>query len=99
MFIFLSLIICYPTDKFQIFYCFTGLAYIDIKNLRQEDIQLGFDNKVWIMTKREKTNINVNVPLLEIPRKILAKYTPFRSKTNLRLSVSIFIPFFIPLQI
>nr|WP_280645333.1 MULTISPECIES: site-specific integrase [unclassified Dysgonomonas] len=57
-----------------VFQCFTGLAYIDIKNLRQEDIQLGFDNKVWIMTKREKTNINVNVPLLEIPRKILAKY-------------------------
>jgi len=57
-----------------VFSCYTGLAYIDIKNLRQEDIQLGFDNKVWIMTKREKTNINVNVPLLEIPRKILAKY-------------------------
>lgn len=57
-----------------VFSCYTGLAYIDIKNLKQEDIQLGFDNKVWIMTKREKTNINVNVPLLEIPRKILAKY-------------------------
>ena len=57
-----------------IFSCFTGLAYIDVKELKREDIRSSFDGNKWIMTKRKKTNIDVNVPLMDIPKIILDKY-------------------------
>lgn len=57
-----------------IFSCFTGLSYIDVKNLTQEHIRTSFDGKLWIMTKRQKTDTNVNVPVLTIPKMILDKY-------------------------
>lgn len=57
-----------------LFSCFTGLAYIDVFNLRKEHIKEGPDGKLWIMTRRHKTNTNVNVPLLAIPLEILKKY-------------------------
>lgn len=57
-----------------IFSCFTGLSYIDVKQLRSKDICLSFDNKPWIMTRRQKTDTPVNIPLLKIPLSILKKY-------------------------
>ena len=57
-----------------LFSCFTGLAYIDVFNLRKEHIKEGPDGKLWIMTHRQKTNTRVNVPLLSIPLEILKKY-------------------------
>ena len=57
-----------------VFYRFTGLAYIDVAGLTQDNIRKSFDGNLWIMTKRQKTNTDVNVPLLDIPLKILAKY-------------------------
>ncbi|MDL2223379.1 site-specific integrase [Bacteroidales bacterium OttesenSCG-928-M11] len=63
----------YVRDIF-IFSCFSGLAYIDVKNLTQDNIRTSFDGNLWIMTKRQKTNTSVNVPLLKIPQMILEKY-------------------------
>jgi site-specific recombinase XerD len=57
-----------------IFSCFTGLAYIDVKNLTREHIRISFDGNLWIMTKRQKTDTTVNVPVLKIPKMILDKY-------------------------
>ncbi len=57
-----------------IFSCFTGLAYIDVKELTKNHIRISFDGNIWIMTKRHKTKVNVNVPLMDIPKKILQKY-------------------------
>ncbi len=57
-----------------IFSCFTGLAYIDVKNLRQSNIRTSFDDGLWVMGKREKTGVNYNVPLLDVPKQIIAKY-------------------------
>lgn len=57
-----------------IFSCFTGLAYIDVKNLTQDNVRTSFDGETWIMTKRQKTDISVNVPLMKIPQMILDKY-------------------------
>lgn len=57
-----------------IFSCYTGLSYIDLCNLTSGNIKTGFDGKLWIMTKREKTGVDSNIPLLEIPRQILTKY-------------------------
>ncbi len=57
-----------------IFSCFCGLAYIDVAGLRKEHIRKSFDGNLWIMTKRVKTGVDVNVPLLDIPKMILDKY-------------------------
>eukprot|EP01133_Synstelium_polycarpum_P018572 gene18572-22223_t len=43
-----------PIRDIFIFCCDTGLAYIDVKNLRQEDVFLGSDGKKWISLIREK---------------------------------------------
>ena len=58
-----------------IFSCFTGLAYIDVKNLRQSNIRTSFDDGLWIIGKREKTGVNYNVPLLDTPKQIIEKYS------------------------
>ena len=57
-----------------IFACYTGLSYVDVANLKEENIQEAFDRNLWIMTKRQKTNVNSNIRLLDIPRAILEKY-------------------------
>jgi len=57
-----------------IFSCFTGLSYIDIKNLTNKEIRTSFDNNLWIMTKRQKTKVDSNILLLDVPKMIIEKY-------------------------
>ena len=57
-----------------IFCCFTGLSYIDVFKLTKEEIQLSIDGQQWIMGKREKTDIEYFIPIMEIPKKILERY-------------------------
>ena len=57
-----------------VFSCFTGLAYIDAKKLKKEEIQERFDGRPWIVTKRGKTGTDVKIPLLDVPLAILEKY-------------------------
>ena len=57
-----------------IFACYTGLAYADIAQLRADNIKKMFDGRLWIITHRQKTKTNVNVPLLSTAEKILKKY-------------------------
>lgn len=56
-----------------IFSCFTGLAYIDVSNLTPDHI-VTLGDKQWIMTQRQKTSVETNVLLLNIPKAIIAKY-------------------------
>ena len=56
-----------------IFSCFTGLAFIDVVGLTEENI-VELDGRMWLMTKRHKTNIPSNVLLLDIPLAIIARY-------------------------
>lgn len=65
-----------------IFSCFTGLAYIDVKNLTENNI-ITSDGKQWICTHRQKTDTAVNVPLLKIPAAIIEKYKDVRYKGQL----------------
>jgi len=67
-----------------VFCCFTGLSYIDVKNLSEDNICTFFDGKLWIISKRGKTDITFQVPLLEIPQKILEKYEGKSRNGNLR---------------
>jgi integrase len=57
-----------------IFCCFTGLAFTDVFNLRLHHIITDQEGNQWIQKKREKTEIEANVPLTEIPLSILKKY-------------------------
>ena len=57
-----------------IFSCYTGLAYVDIFELTEDKIRKAFDGHLWIMTKRQKTDVNTNVRLMDIPLAILEKY-------------------------
>lgn len=65
-----------------IFSCFCGLAYIDVANLTQDNI-VSLDGKMWIMTKRQKTNIPSNILLLDIPLMIIDKYKGKTTKGKL----------------
>ena len=70
----------FPTRRLEVirdlflFSCFTGLAYIDLKLLSQNMIQVRPDGKRWICTKRQKTNVPVHVRLLEVPEHLIEKY-------------------------
>lgn len=57
-----------------VFSCYTGLSYIDVANLKHENIVLGADEELWISTKRNKTMLPVKVPLLPRAAYILEKY-------------------------
>lgn len=57
-----------------IFCCFTGLAYIDVKQLTNDHIGIGIDGNKWIFKNRQKTDISSKIPLLPIPEQIMAKY-------------------------
>ncbi len=65
-----------------IFSCFCGLAYIDVANLTQDNI-VSLDGKMWIMTRRQKTNIPSNILLLDIPLMIIDKYKGKTTKNRL----------------
>ena len=56
-----------------IFSCFTGLAYIDVSNLTPDHI-VTLGDKQWIMTQRQKTSVETNILLLDIPKAIIDKY-------------------------
>ena len=57
-----------------LFSCFTGLAYIDLKNLTKEHISKGIDGEQWIFTHRQKTESASKIPLLPTPQHIINKY-------------------------
>ena len=65
---------CLVRDLF-IFCCFTGISYIDLKNLRKENIVKNpVDGSLWIHTHRQKTGVAENVKLMPLPLEILRKY-------------------------
>lgn len=57
-----------------LFSCFTGLAYIDVKKLTKNNINIGIDGERWIFTNRQKTDTKSNIPLLPMAEQIIAKY-------------------------
>ncbi len=57
-----------------IFCCFTGLAYVDVKGLKQDHIGIGIDGQKWIFKNRQKTDTKSKIPLLPRAEEILNKY-------------------------
>jgi site-specific recombinase XerD len=58
-----------------VFGCFTGLAYSDLKSLTMENIVKGDDGRLWINTRRHKTDNQCNIPLLPIALELIDKYS------------------------
>jgi len=57
-----------------IFQCYTGLAYIDVYNLKKSDIRMGVDGELWISTERQKTGSAINIPLLPNALETIERY-------------------------
>lgn len=57
-----------------LFSCFTGLAYIDVKNLTKSHISYGIDGEQWIFTHRQKTESASKIPILPVTQIIIDKY-------------------------
>ncbi|MFC4723630.1 site-specific integrase [Geojedonia litorea] len=57
-----------------VFSCYTGISYIDINQLNKDHILKGIDGNDWIMTKRQKTNTLVKIPLLDTAKELINKY-------------------------
>ena len=66
-------ILCRARDLF-VFCCYTGLSFIDLDKLRTSNISVGIDGEYWINTKRQKTEIPVNMPLLPKASELIQKY-------------------------
>ncbi len=66
-----------------IFSSYTGIAYVDVMKLKKDNIVIGIDGNKWIMTKRQKTNTPVKVPILNPVIYLIEKY-----KTNVRAAVT-----------
>ena len=61
-----------------IFSCYTGLSFIDVAQLSEENIKLWGDGHWWINCNRQKTKVPFNVLLLDIPLQLIEKYKPKR---------------------
>lgn len=58
-----------------VFQCYTGLFYIDAYKLRWQDIKEADDGSMWIMSNRQKSKSETDIPLLSKALDILAKYS------------------------
>ncbi len=57
-----------------VFSCYTGLSYIDVVQLTQDNLGQGIDGELWVSYRREKTSKPIRVPLLPKALEILEKY-------------------------
>jgi site-specific recombinase XerD len=65
-----------------LFSCFTGLAYIDVKNLTKSHISIGIDGDKWIFTHRQKTETASKIPILSVTQMIIDKYADHPQSVN-----------------
>ena len=72
-----------------LFQCWTGLAFIDVSELKPEHLVPDNQGNLWIRKARQKTKIMCNIPLLDIPLAILDKYQghPLAKKKDTLLPV------------
>lgn len=72
-----------------VFQCYTGLAYIDVKQFKKEELKIGIDGNQWIISERQKTGSSTTIPLLGKAIEILEKYKdhPLCKANNVLLPV------------
>ena len=72
-----------------IFSCFTGLAYVDVQQLKKDNISLGIDGSKWIFKNRQKTDTPSKIPLLPVAEMIIEKYKDHPECNNKNLLLPI----------
>ena len=66
-----------------LFSCFTGISYRDMRSLTKENLSLAEDGTWWIKSARQKTKIEFEIPLLDLPLQIIKKYSDTASDSRL----------------
>jgi len=72
---------CFEIERLEIvkdiflFGCYTGLAYVDIKNLSYDNINKGFNNSDVLHVQRQKSGVMSSIPILPTAKRILEKYS------------------------
>ena len=66
-----------------LFSCFTGISYRDMCSLTKENLSLAEDGTWWIKSARQKTKIEFEIPLLDLPLQIIKKYSDTASDSML----------------
>ena len=61
-----------------VFGCFTGISFIDIRQLTTDNLE-NINGNWWIVAKRKKTKTPFRIKLLDIPLRIIERYEPFRT--------------------
>lgn len=70
----------FPLDRLDrvrdlfVFSCYTGISYVDIMNLKLNNVSMGIDGNNWIISKRQKTKTPIKIPLLDPARELIKKY-------------------------
>lgn len=57
-----------------VFSSFTGLSYIDIKNLCKDHLYIAHDGNLWLRMNRNKSGETTNVRLFDLPKSLISKY-------------------------
>ena len=65
-----------------VFGCWTGISFIDIKNLTTENITM-LGGSPWIVSKRQKTGVPFQIKLMDVPMQIIKRYEPYIISNNL----------------
>ena len=65
-----------------IFGCWTGISFIDIKNLTTDNI-VDMNGSFWITAKRQKTGVPFQIKLMDVAMQIIKRYEPFRTGNRL----------------
>ena len=63
-----------PHYHVRLFSCYTGIPYGDICLLTEDNLEMAEDGIVWIKSSRKKTKMEYEIPLLELPLRIIEKY-------------------------
>ncbi len=69
--------LAFARDLF-LFGCWTGISFIDIKNLTTDNL-VETNGAQWIVSKRQKTGVPFRIKLMDIPKRIIKRYEPFRT--------------------
>lgn len=57
-----------------LFSCYTGISYGDMCRLMVDNLETVEDGTIWIKAVREKTGVEFEIPLLDLPLHIIDKY-------------------------
>ena len=57
-----------------LFSCYTGISYGDMCRLTAANLEMADDETTWIKAAREKTNVEFEIQLLDLPLHIIDKY-------------------------